>query len=1009
LFDASRVTLTGLLRATLADPERPTAATGAESKAVVRPQAARAAGCRVEFLELRRSGTGGTDIVSPIRGVVRRVKLDPAAALPGGIVDVAEIAPLPFELASMDTLRTLRAGLPLFYVAPIASSVVDDTVIEAGAVVASIATGASAFAGALFQDNVAVGPSTWLSMIGRAMLDQGENAVGWLAQLDVLGAQPSVRVTDHAGIPLVGAPFTVEVRQQSTDTVVSSAAVTLGADADLETAIAAAQGAPIASLFEPPPGHFVSVRWGGMASPGDEALPTHAIYETGAHAAPGQHLAIPARESAPWMNRYLLQVLDLSRWFPLQRAGVNVARYHTNSHLEPLIDGIDSLRRLQDDLTYIATAGGAAQFMGWAFIDLVCDPVASDDTFTEIVARLLDQSREVRILANRLITLANENLPNTRAIAVLIAGCLSNLIFVGTLAAQLDTDNGVAFAWMALPALSLMVTSLFDLEAAIERAFEDSKPVVDAVNAASGSRTIAVFSSNPVRVIDNPLAEHFDPSDPLFGIEEDIVGPGNYHGKAQLVDRGGTDRPGVVAYLGGIDINKNRLDSPGHRRGGLHDVQARLRGPVVADVVTTFNERWQHERAGHPGIPDAAIPTPPAGMPAPVFADGEEAHLCRVARTYPKLSAQPAPDILPFAPDGDDGIYRTLLAAIESARDFIYIEDQYFTPDDAFVDALLAARDRCKRLLILVPSEADQPFGDVRRRDLFARLRGTASEPGWGDRLLVGFPQRAPVMPSPGPSASKGRAWLASPCDIGGVAGSTIDVAPRVRVPGKAPFWLWINGELMLATRVTPGVANGIPIARVDVVRGSAPGDPRWAAHPRAHLVDSPVSVAPVAAIYVHSKCMIVDDTFVSIGSANLNRRGFFHDGELNSFAIPARLQAAVDNPARRLRAQLWAEQLGLPPSMGPTLLHDPVAGFDLFFRPHFAGNRFTPFAATNIRPLVPVEVSIDPTAIATFSTILQFLLALGGGAVQLFHERLWNLLSDPTTALDPNPQAGPV
>jgi hypothetical protein len=174
-------------------------------------------------------------------------------------------------------------------------------------------------------------------------------------------------------------------------------------------------------------------------------------------------------------------------------------------------------------------------------------------------------------------------------------------------------------------------------------------------------------------------------------------------------------------------------------------------------------------------------------------------------------------------------------------------------------------------------------------------------------------------------------------------------------------------------------------------------------------LVDSPVSVAPVAAIYVHSKCMIVDDTFVSIGSANLNRRGFFHDGELNSFAIPARLQAAVDNPARRLRAQLWAEQLGLPPSMGPTLLHDPVAGFDLFFRPHFAGNRFTPFAATNIRPLVPVEVSIDPTAIATFSTILQFLLALGGGAVQLFHERLWNLLSDPTTALDPNPQAGPV
>jgi hypothetical protein len=66
---------------------------------------------------------------------------------------------------------------------------------------------------------------------------------------------------------------------------------------------------------------------------------------------------------------------------------------------------------------------------------------------------------------------------------------------------------------------------------------------------------------------------------------------------------------------------------------------------------------------------------------------------------------------------------------------------------------------------------------------------------------------------------------------------------------------------------------------------------------------------------------MIVDDVFLSIGSANMNRRGHFHDGEINAMALPPHMKRDPDNPARGLRCQLWGEQyLGLTPEMGASL-----------------------------------------------------------------------------------------
>jgi hypothetical protein len=318
---------------------------------------------------------------------------------------------------------------------------------------------------------------------------------------------------------------------------------------------------------------------------------------------------------------------------------------------------------------------------------------------------------------------------------------------------------------------------------------------------------------------------------------------------------------------------------------------------------------------------------------------------------------------------------------------------------------LLAAREHCRRLVILLPGETDQPFGDNRRRLLLQRLRGTSPADGWDDRMLVGHPQRRPMLQASGMVAARGRCTLARAC---GASDDTIFVAPHARV-GPTPFWLWIDGELMLARHTDGPVAEGgLTANRVEVIRGSAPGNPRWGATPRAHGKGAPVTMSMVRGVYVHAKTMMVDDTFVSIGSANLNRRGFFSDGEINVFAIPEQLRAAPDNPARALRMALWAEHLGIPPAMGAALLEDPIAGFELFRRSARMGNRFTPLSAT------------DPKSQFTITNTVQVALAelvwmlLGNppflpGQVDDILGRLWDIGVDATSRTDPDPHPGLV
>jgi uncharacterized membrane protein YdjX (TVP38/TMEM64 family) len=82
--------------------------------------------------------------------------------------------------------------------------------------------------------------------------------------------------------------------------------------------------------------------------------------------------------------------------------------------------------------------------------------------------------------------------------------------------------------------------------------------------------------------------------------------------------------------------------------------------------------------------------------------------------------------------------------------------------------------------------------------------------------------------------------------------------------------------------------------------------------HKRLRLVYPAASQSRQVPIFVHSKVMIVDDTLVRIGSANLSRRSMGVDTECD-LAVEARGRSRARADIRRIRDRLLAEHLALP------------------------------------------------------------------------------------------------
>jgi phospholipase D1/2 len=302
------------------------------------------------------------------------------------------------------------------------------------------------------------------------------------------------------------------------------------------------------------------------------------------------------------------------------------------------------------------------------------------------------------------------------------------------------------------------------------------------------------------------LVFRFDRSSPLYGA---------HHQKLVLID-------GQLAFVGGMDIADSRWDVRAHparsvlrhdrgRRphGPYHDVQAVLRGPVVAELASLFEERWRLSGGGPLRLPEpvsrddveveATLPLPPGPV--------------ALSRTFGKTLVPPREAVRE--------VRALFLDAIGSAERFLYLENQYFSSRAVFLALVRRMRAPGRPRLNLVLVLPEQPEA----------LR---------EQLAMGLAQ----------------------------------------------------ARLLRA------------LHRVARETGHALGIYRTVARD-AHGAEVPT--------YIHSKLMVVDDCFLTLGSANTTNRSMGLDSELNlAWESTAPGPDALQHAIRRLRVGLLVEHTGL-------------------------------------------------------------------------------------------------
>ena len=196
----------------------------------------------------------------------------------------------------------------------------------------------------------------------------------------------------------------------------------------------------------------------------------------------------------------------------------------------------------------------------------------------------------------------------------------------------------------------------------------------------------------------------------------------SHHQKVVVLD----DR---LAFSGGLDLTRGRWDTPEHRPDDprrraidgqplpirpYHDVQMAVAGPAAARLGELARERWQNGT----GKPLPAPQDTGGDLWPPDLAVALEDVDVAIARTRPEYDG-----LQPIAE-----VKQLFLDAIAAARDYIYIENQYFTAP-VLRDALKArlGEPDGPEIILLLPLHVDGWLGhhsmDMIRVEMIRSLR----------------------------------------------------------------------------------------------------------------------------------------------------------------------------------------------------------------------------------------------------------------------------------------------
>ena len=202
--------------------------------------------------------------------------------------------------------------------------------------------------------------------------------------------------------------------------------------------------------------------------------------------------------------------------------------------------------------------------------------------------------------------------------------------------------------------------------------------------------------------------------------------PAVHHQKMAVIDR-------HLLYIGGLDLDESRYDTPAHRRPGdqtWHDLQLSLTGPVVAEAQAHL------EQFG--AIIEGAVARPHQHLLTTVsrsgranpFCFGPKRHIFQIRAAHKKLAQQ--------------------------ASRLIYLETQYFRDRHFALDLARRAREvpGLTMILILPAAPDDVAFEGNRSIDArygeFCQARALKIiRRAFGPRLFVGAPAQSRRAPAP--------------------------------------------------------------------------------------------------------------------------------------------------------------------------------------------------------------------------------------------------------------------
>ena len=396
------------------------------------------------------------------------------------------------------------------------------------------------------------------------------------------------------------------------------------------------------------------------------------------------------------------------------------------------------------------------------------------------------------------------------------------------------------------------------------------------------------------------------------------------HQKTVLIDYEHEGGAHAVGYVMGLNSVTDYWDTEAHRfndplrgeafEGGANDgspglkpyqdYACRIRGVALVAVSKNFTDAWN--RAKPKGLGGGAALLRRHDLNAPPIALG--LHLknpyqrVQIVRTLPE--------------EGDKSIKRAYWQASSFARNYLYIENQYFQYT-AWAEHLKSQRQAYCRLWAKACKTAEKPpelhafivLPTPERSQMVPRTHDTLKSLGQGssmpnqnkkidDEIDVYNKQKAVFDKNP--------LLFPNPPTLGELAADSSAIGSAAGVKGA----LDTMGLRTLVASLWTYDRDWRTSQRQQVQRAS-----EWEGMPtqkdRLKALSESLYAARYREIYIHSKLMLIDDSFLTMGSANLNERSMVVDAEINISTDNA--PAATD-----LRSRVWGMHTGDAPDCNP-------------------------------------------------------------------------------------------